>query len=137
LQITSAWNPEIARHQLAERFAQGASLWLFKVEGKLAAYGWTIIGRTMEPHFMPLGANDAHLFDYFVFPEYRGRRINPALVNHVLARLVSERRNRAYIEAAAWNLAQLNSLGRTPFRPLGRAWKFGIFGKTVVIWSRN
>ena len=135
LQQLCAWNPKIARRQLSERFAQGASLWLFKLDGKLAAYGWTLIGRTMERHFVPLGSNDAHLFDYFVFPEYRGRRINPALVNHVLGRLVSERRNRAFIEAAAWNAAQLASLGRTPFRPLGRAWKCSLFGKTLVLWS--
>lgn len=135
LQITSAWNPKIARRQLSERFAQGASLWLFKWDGKLAAYGWTIIGRTVEPHFMPLGPNDAHLFDYFVFPEYRGRRINPALVNHILTKLASERRNRAFIEAAEWNTAQLTSLGRTPFQPFGRAWKGSLFGKTLVIWS--
>ena len=134
-QIISVWNPKIARRQLSERFAQGASLWLFKVEGKVAAYGWTIIGRTVEQHFLPLGPGDAHLFDYFVFPEYRGQRINPALVNFILARLVSEGKRRAFIEAAEWNTAQLSSLSRTPFRPLGRAWKLSCFGKTLVIWS--
>ena len=137
LQIINVWNPNIARRQLAERFAQGASLWLFKLNDKLAAYGWTIIGRTMERHFMPLGPNDAHLFDYFVFPEYRGRRINPALVNHILTRLVAERRNRAFMEAAEWNTAQLSSLGRTPFHPFGRAWKFNLFRKTLVVWSNK
>jgi GNAT superfamily N-acetyltransferase len=137
LQITSAWNPKLARRQLSERFAHCASLWLFKSEGKLAAYGWTIIGRTVEPHFIPLGPNDAHLFDYFVFPEFRGRRINPALVNHILACLATERRSRAFIEAAEWNTPQLASLGRTPFRPFGRAWKCSLSGKTLVIWSRK
>jgi GNAT superfamily N-acetyltransferase len=135
LQIMGAWNPKIAGRQLSERFAQGASLWLFKWDGQLAAYGWTIIGRTMEPHFMPLGSNDAHLFDYFVYPEFRGRRINPDLVNHVLQQLASERRSRAFIEAAAWNAAQLSSLSRTPFQPFGRAWKGHFFGKTLVVWS--
>jgi ribosomal protein S18 acetylase RimI-like enzyme len=134
LQITSAWNVEIAHQQLVERFAQGASMWLFKLEGNLAAYGWTIIGRTIEPHFFPLGTNDAHLFDYFVFPEYRGRRINPALVNQILASLASERRSRAFIEAAEWNTPQLSSLRRTPFQTFGRAWKCSLFGKTLVIW---
>jgi GNAT superfamily N-acetyltransferase len=134
LQIIGAWNPRIAGRQLSERFAKGASLWLFKLDGRLAAYGWTIIGRTVERHFFPLMANDAHLFDYFVFPEYRGRRINPALVNHILARLASERRSRAFIEAAQWNTAQLSSLVRTPFQPFGRAWKCRFWGRTLVIW---
>ena len=133
-QITSIWHPKIARRQLSERFAQGASLWLFKLDARLAAFGWTIVGRTMEPHFIPLGRDDAHLFDYFVFPEYRGQRINPALVNHILASLASERRSRAFIEVAEWNTAQLTSLSRTPFQPVGRAWKGSVFGKTLVIW---
>jgi len=137
LQITSAWNPKIARRQLSERFAQGASLWLFKLDDKLAAYGWTIIGRTVEPHFISLGINDAHLFDFFVFPEYRGQRINPSLVNHILTKLASEMRNRAFIEAAQWNTAQLCSLNKTPFRPFGRASKYSIFGKTLVIWRNK
>lgn len=135
--IVNSWNPKVARRQLSERFAHGASLWLFKSEGRLAAYGWTLIGRTVEPHFFPLGANDAHLFDYFVFPEFRGRWINPALVNHVLASLASERRSRAFIEAAEWNTPQLSSLGRTPFQPFGRARKWHCFGKTLVAWSRK
>jgi GNAT superfamily N-acetyltransferase len=135
--IVNSWNPKIARQRLSERFRQGASLWLFKLDGHLAAYGWTIIGRTVEPHFFPLGVNDAHLFDYFVFPEFRGRRINPALVNHILACLASERRSRAFIEAAEWNTPQLTSLGRTPFRPFGRARKWHVFGKILVAWSRE
>lgn len=134
--ILEAWNPTIARRQLSERFAQGASLWLFKWEGRLAGFGWSIIGRTMEPHFFPLSANDAHLFDYFVFPEFRGRRINPALVNHILGRLAAERRCRAFIEAAEWNAPQLSSLVRTPFRRLGWARKWQVFGQTLVAWSR-
>jgi GNAT superfamily N-acetyltransferase len=134
-QIANVWNPAIARRQISERFEQGASLWLFKLDDKLAAYGWTIIGRTVKPHFIPLGTNDAHLFDFFVFPEYRGHGINPSLVNHILTQLASEMRSRVYIEAAEWNTAQLSSLNKTPFRPFGRAGKQGIFGKTLVVWN--
>jgi len=134
-QIINVWNPVIARRQLSKRFARGASLWLFKLDGQIVAYGWTIIGGTMERHFMPLGENDAHLFDYFVFPEHRGRRINPALVNQVLSMLATERRSCAFIEAAEWNTAQLSSLARTPFRSFGRAWKLTFFKKTLVLWD--
>jgi GNAT superfamily N-acetyltransferase len=136
-QIADVWSPEITRRQISERFEQGASLWLFKLDDKLAAYGWTIIGRTIEPHFIPLGANDAHLFDFFVFPEYRGQRINPSLVNHILTKLAMEMRSRAFIEAAERNSAQLCSLSKTPFRPFGLASKYSIFGKTLVVWKRK
>jgi GNAT superfamily N-acetyltransferase len=136
-QIANLWNPEITRRQISERFEQGASLWLFKLDDKLAAYGWTIIGRTIEPHFIPLGANDAHLFDFFVFPEYRGQGINPSLVNYILTKLAMEMRNRAFIEAAEWNSAQLCSLSKTPFRPFGLASKHSMFGRTLVVWKRK
>lgn len=135
--ITTAWNTEQAKRLHAERFTRGASLWLLKVEGRVAAYGWTIKKETIEPHFFPLGQNDAHLFDFFVFPEYRGRRLNPLLVNHILARLALENTSRAFIEAAEWNTAQLSSLGRTFFRKLGYARKLRILGRTVVVWSHG
>ena len=135
--IANVWNPHLARRQIAERFEQGASLWLFKSNGKLAAYGWTIIGRTIEPYFVPLGTNDAHLFDFFVFPEYRGQRINPSLVNHILTKLASEAKNRAFIEAAEWNTPQLSSLSKTPFQLFGLASKRNFFGKTLVVWSQK
>lgn len=135
--ITTAWNTELSKRLHAERFARGASLWLLKVDGKVAAYGWTISKETIEPHFFPLGPNDAHLFDFFVFPEYRGRRFNPLLVNHILARLALEDTSRAFIEAAEWNTAQLSSLGRTFFRKLGYARKWRILGRTVVVWSHG
>ena len=134
-QILNAWNSKVMRRQIAERFNLGASLWLLKSDDEVAGYGWSILGRTIEPHFLPLARNDAHLFDYFVFPKCRGRRINPALVNHVLAQLASETDGRAYIEAAEWNHPQLSSLRRTPFLLLGRASKHRLFGRTVVTWS--
>lgn len=134
--LLNAWNPTVARRQLAERFGKGASLWLCKQENVLAGFGWTICGGTVEPHFFPLQTRDAHLFDFFVFPEFRGRRVNLCLVNHILSALASEGMARAYIEAAEWNTSQLKSLARTPFQPFGRARKFRFFGRRIVVWEQ-
>lgn len=136
-QIVNAGYSPAVRRQLAKRFAQGATLWLFELEDKLAAYGWTLSGHTMEPHFFPLGRNDVHLFDFFVFPEYRGRRINPSLVRHILNNLALEGKARAFIEAAEWNTAQLHSLQRMPFQKLGHARKHSLLGRTIVVWSEG
>ena len=89
----------------------------------------------MEPHFFPLADNDVHLFDFYVFPEFRGRRVNPMLVSHILASLRREACGRAYIEAAEWNLAQLRSLAKLPLRRLGAARKSCLLRRTIVIWS--
>jgi ribosomal protein S18 acetylase RimI-like enzyme len=136
-EITSCWNPKLACRNIKERFEHGASLWLIKSEGRLAGYGWTLQGHTVEPHYFRLGPDDVHLFDFHVFPQYRGRGVNPHLVNHILRSLAAECQGRAFIEAAEWNQAQLASLSRTPFHRLGSARKFTIFGRTIVWWARD
>jgi ribosomal protein S18 acetylase RimI-like enzyme len=121
--MTSFWNPKQAHRNIRERFEQGASLWLIKSGERLAGYGWTMQGGTIEPHYFPLAQNDVHLFDFHVFPQYRGQGINPFLVTHILRSLAGECSGRAFIEAAEWNQAQLSSLTKTPFRRLGLAKK--------------
>ena len=136
-QITDFWNPSIYRRQLSKRFERGGSLWLIRSGARLAGFGWTMIGGTIEPHYHPLGANDVHLFDFFVFPEFRGQGINPRLVERILHDLAAEGRSRAFIEVREWNRPQLVSLAKTPFRRLGVARKSSLFGKTFVKWSAN
>jgi len=112
-------------------------MWLIDIEGKLAGYGCTLRGCTVEPHYFRLGPDDVHLFDFQVFPQYRGRGLNPLLVNYILRSVAFECRGRAFIEAAEWNRAQLASLRRTPFRRFGAARKFTLLGSTVVCWANK
>jgi|HubBroStandDraft_5_1064220.scaffolds.fasta_scaffold30984_2 hypothetical protein len=136
-EITSFWNPEQAVRNLKERFELGASLWLIKCEGNLAGYGWTLQGRTVEPHYFPLGAEDVQFLDFHVFPKYRGRAMDWFLMTHILHELAAEGRARAFGEAAEWNKASLSSFAMTPFRRLGWARKFTIFRHTLVHWGAN
>ncbi len=132
--LLSHWNPDATRRLMTERFAAHAELWLLREQGKIAAYGWSLKEKTMEPHFFQLRPGDVHLFDFFVFPEFRGRGLNPALVGQILATMSREGLKRALIEAAAWNKAQLASLKKTPFQQLGIARK-SFSGKPIVVWS--
>jgi hypothetical protein len=136
-EITSFWNPQQARRNVEERFELGASLWMIKLEDKLAGYGWTLQGRTVEPHYFPLGADDVQFLDFHVFPKYRGRAIDWVLMTHILHRLAAEGRARAFGEAAEWNKASLSSFAMTPFRRLGWARKFTILRRTIVYWDQN
>lgn len=135
--IINVWNPAQACRNMKERFELGALVWLIKIEGNLAGYGWTLQGRTVEPHYFPLGPGDVHLFDFHVFPQYRGRGVNPYLVDYILRNLATECQRRAFIEAAEWNQAQLASLRRTPFHRLGSARKLTLFRCTMVFWGRT
>jgi len=136
-EITSFWNPELARRRIKERFELGASVWLIKVEGNLAGYGWTLQGRTVEPHYFPLGEDDVQFLDFYVFPKYRGRALDWFLMTHILQRLATEGRARAFGEAAEWNKASLSSFAMAPFRRLGWARKFTILRRTIVWWDRG
>jgi ribosomal protein S18 acetylase RimI-like enzyme len=131
-ELAEALNSVAADRIINERFARGASAWLVKIEDRLVAFGWTLIGATIEPHYLTVGPNDAHLFDFFVLPEFRGRGINPWLVRRVASALASEGREKAFLEAAEWNKPQLSSLKKTPFVIVGRARKTILFGKPVV-----
>jgi ribosomal protein S18 acetylase RimI-like enzyme len=133
-EITSFWNPKQARKNIKQRFAKGASLWMIKSEEKVAGYGWTLQGCTMEPYYFPLAPEDLHLFNFHVFPQYRGQGMNPLLVTYILADLSINCRGRAFIEAAEWNEAQLRSLQKTPFRRLGMVRPSTIFSHTFVSW---
>jgi ribosomal protein S18 acetylase RimI-like enzyme len=136
-EMTSFWNPKQAHRNIRERFEQGASLWLIKSGEKLAGYGWTLQGRTIEPYYFPLGQDDVHLFDFHVYHEYRGQGLNPFLVTHILSNLARIGGGRAFIEAAEWNEAQLSSLRKTPFHRLGRFRSFTMFGYTLVSWVES
>jgi ribosomal protein S18 acetylase RimI-like enzyme len=136
-EMISFWNSKLADLSIKERFGRGASLWMIKSGGRMAGYGWTLQGRTIEPHYYHLGPNDVHLFDFYVFPQYRGQGMNPLLVNEILHNLTAEGLERAFIEAAEWNHAQLVSLGKTPFQLLGRASKFTIFRHTIICWDES
>ena len=137
LQIVNFWNPKIMQRLISERFERGATLWLAKSGNHLAGYGWMLNGSTIEPYFFPLGTDDVHLFDFFVFPEFRGQRVNRSLVLKILEVLAAQKKSRAYIEVAEWNKPQLNSLSRMPFQKLGRARKFRMFGRTFTMWSEG
>jgi ribosomal protein S18 acetylase RimI-like enzyme len=135
--MTSFWNPKQALRNIRERFDQGASLWMIKSEDNLAGYGWTLQGSTVEPYYFPLAPSDVHLFDFHVFPQYRGQGINPHLVAYILRALGEDRGGRAFIEAAEWNQAQLLSLRKTVFLQLGLVRLFTIFGHTFASWVEN
>lgn len=134
-QITSFWNPAQARHNIAERFGLGASLWLIKFKDELAGYGWTLQGRTVEPHYFPLGADDVQFLDFHVFPKFRGRAMDWCMMTYILHELAAEGKARAYGEAAEWNTASLSSFGMTAFRQLGWGKKYTILGRTIVWWD--
>jgi hypothetical protein len=135
--ILGAWNAAAAERNMRERFDLGASLWLIKSGGRLAGYGWTLQGRTVEPHYFPLGPDDVQFLDFYVFQKYRGKAIDWFLMTYIMCQLAAEGLARAFGEAAEWNRASISSFKMTPFRPFGSASKRTILGRTIVFWSKQ
>jgi hypothetical protein len=137
-EMTSFWNPKQSTRDIKERFEKGASLWLIICSESLAGYSWTIQGRTISSYYFPLTQDDVQIFDWYVFPKYRGRAIHWFLITHILYELGSEGASRAYGDVAEWNRASLSSYKLlTPFRMLGLVRSFTIFGHTFVFWVHD
>jgi hypothetical protein len=135
--MTSVWNPQLVQRNMKERFGLGASLWLIKSHNQLAGYGWTLQGRTIEPHYFPLAPNDVQFLDFQVFPKYRGRAIDWFLMTQILHQLAIEGLARAFGEAGEWNQASVASFRMSPFRHLGLARKLTILGRIIVCWASS
>jgi len=133
-EMTSFWNPKQAHRNIREQFEQGASLWLIKSADKLAGYGWTMRGRTIAAYYFPIAENDVQLFDFYVFPKFRGRAMHWLLTVYILQMLAAEGAARAFADTGEWNQAQLSSFKMTPFRRLGLVRSFTILGHTFVSW---
>ncbi|MGB7437327.1 MAG: GNAT family N-acetyltransferase [Candidatus Acidiferrum sp.] len=136
-EITSFWNPKQVRRNIEERFAKGASLWLIKSEDQVAGYGWTLQGRTIAEYYFPLGPKDVQLFDFYVFPKFRGRAMHWLLTAYILQTLAAEGAARAFADTGEWNQAQISSFRMTPFRRLGLVRSFTIFGRTFASWAEQ
>lgn len=133
-EMTSFWNPKQALENIQERFEKGASLWLVRSGDVLAGYGWTIRGRTIAEYYFLIGADDVQLFDFHVFPKFRGRALHWLLTVYILQTLAAEGGTRAFADTGEWNQAQLASFKMTPFRRLGMVKSFTIAGRTFVSW---
>jgi ribosomal protein S18 acetylase RimI-like enzyme len=135
LEIINIWNPKETHRNIKERFDRKASLWLIRSEDKLAGYIWTLQGGTIVPHYFPLGEDDVHFFDLYVFPKYRGRAMNWVLITHVLHELAAAGASRAFSEVKEWNQVSLLSFTMTPFRLQGWCRKVTIFHRPIVCWE--
>jgi ribosomal protein S18 acetylase RimI-like enzyme len=136
-ELTSFWNPRQAHRNIRERFEKGASLWLIKSGDTLAGFSWTLQGRTIAHYYFPMAQDDVQLFDFYVFPKFRGRAILWFLIVLILASVKEEGASRVFGDVAEWNQASLSFYRTIPFRRLGVARSVTVFGRTMVFWEGN
>lgn len=90
-----------------QRRSLGRRCYIARVEGKLVAYGWITfdqedigeLGRRIH-----LDAGEAYIWDCATLPAYRGQRLYPALLAHMLAELKHDGYRRVWIGTGVDNL---------------------------------
>lgn len=121
-------------HQMKERLRNGARLWLIRVDGHFAGFLWSMRSGTVAPFYFPLTNNDVVIFDIETFSEFRGRGLNPLLMNFTMYKLKREGVLRFFICVNVWNKSSIHALRKTCFGKFGVARKFHVFNKNFVIW---
>lgn len=119
---------------IRERFDKGAVLWLYKENGILAGYRWTIANNHVTPTYLPHTETDVHSIGEEIFPAFRGR--NLFLLVRTSCRIImkNEGFKRFYSETYLWNKRAVKAILKAGGRQFGIATMFSIFGKNVVIW---
>ena len=119
---------------IPERFNKGAILWLYKENGILVGYRWTIVNNHVTPTYVPHTKTDVHSIGEEIFPAFRGKNIHQLAMRFVRITSKNEGFKRYYSETYLWNKRAIKSILKGGTRPIGIATRFSIFGKNVVIW---
>jgi RimJ/RimL family protein N-acetyltransferase len=96
-------------------FDRGAVLWVGVIAGAMATSSMTRRGAHFLRWFVPLQDADMVIFRNQTLPEFRGRRLNPALMHAVMAAELPSG-GRAYIDCKVHNHASIRSIEHTGFR---------------------
>lgn len=137
--LVNYWNPKLSSRTFEERLRRGASIWLLRSRGHLAAYVWSVTGGTLESYYYPVPSCDGYLYDFLVFPEYRGQQLNSWLVTYVLRHMAAASISRAHVDIAEWNRASLSSTAKVGYTRVrvGVARKWTVFGNAFVEWDHT
>jgi GNAT superfamily N-acetyltransferase len=127
---------ELLVAELESFFTRGGVFWLIRCDGEPAGYHWSVRAGLHNFCFFPMTERDAVLMSSEIFPEFRGRGLNPAMIQHVLQELTNEGITRMYISCKIWNHANQRSIPKTSFRKIGTARVFRLFGRRLVFWSQ-
>ncbi len=105
---------------ILQRFTRGCHGYIARIEGKLAAYGWVTFDEESIGELglsIRLKTGDAYIWDCATLPAYRGQRLYPALLAHILSELQSSGLRRAWIGADTDNLSSQAGMALAGFSP--------------------
>ena len=105
-----------------QRFDAGRHCYVGRIEGRLVTYGWVTFD---EEHIGELGLSirlkvgEAYIWNCATLPAYRGQRLYPALLTHIVRELHHQGLRRIWIGTDADNLPSQSGIILAGFQPVG------------------
>jgi len=106
---------------ILQRFAAGRHCYAARVAGQLVTYGWVTFDEEGIGELglsIRLKAGEAYIWNCATVPAYRGQRLYPALLTHMVHALYAEGVNRIWIGADTDNPASQIGIAAAGFRPV-------------------
>ncbi|MCH8806568.1 MAG: GNAT family N-acetyltransferase [Planctomycetes bacterium] len=93
----------------------GAVLWVGLIDGRLAGVSMSRRGDQFKCWFVPLRRHDVVIFRNRTLPDFRGRGLCPALMQHVMFHELAGD-GRAYVDCRVYNKPSIRSIEKAGFR---------------------
>jgi len=117
-------------------FSNGCQLWTGSLNGKLAGICWSKSGHNRTDYFVLMAKTDATIMSCFVYPEFRGRGIYPAMLQIMTNMLMEQDQiHTVYIDCRIWNKPSIRGIQKAGFVLLGRAVRMILFGHVIILWN--
>ncbi len=127
------------RAQYEERLRRGQRCFVVEADGQPVAVSWLALKEADVPALgqtLALAPGDAYVFDTFVDPASRGRRVRPLLYNHLLEVARNAGVRRLCCLVAPYNRRIRRSCERSGYTESGAVTRAG-FGPLHRQWSRG
>jgi RimJ/RimL family protein N-acetyltransferase len=136
-QMISNMGKVIIEDMLQRFHTKGATLWIAKINGRVAGVQWSKIGGFDGFDAIPLTSKDVVPIAVFVYPDFRGQNIGPTMIQKMICELNKKGVNRVYINVNIWNTTQLHSVLKAGFKKIGVYREFKVLGRHITIWPQK
>ena len=105
-----------------QRFDNGRHCYVGRIEGTVATYGWVTFDEEGIGELslsIRLKAGEAYIWNCATLPAYRGQRLYPALLAHIVGELHHQGLHRIWIGTDTDNLPSQSGIVLAGFQPIG------------------
>ena len=105
-----------------QRFDNGRHCYIGRIEGTLVTYGWVTFDEEDIGELslsIRLKAGEAYIWNCATLPAYRGQRLYPALLAHIVGELHHQGLHRVWIGTDTDNLPSQSGMALAGFQPIG------------------